>query len=156
MVLVIKLSTFCWNVADGLLPIADLSDFQKDRRLTEVPNLLDYTGFVFFFPSILVGPAFDFAEYRRWLDTTMFKVPADINPAKKPPTRRKRKIPRSGTPAMLKLVTSLVWIFSFLKLAAYFYHTVLLKDGYIEYGFLRRLFILYIVGFTARTKYYGV
>ncbi len=156
MVLVMKLSAFCWNVADGLLPAADLSDFQKDRRLTVVPNLLDYAGFVFFFPSMLVGPAFDFAEYRRWLDTTMFEVPADVDPAKKPPTRRKRKIPRSGTPAMLKLVTSLVWIFSFLKLAAYFDHAVLLEDSYMEYGFLRRLFILHMVGFTARTKYYGV
>jgi len=156
MVLVMKLSAFCWNVADGLLPEADLSDFQKDRRLTELPNLLDYAGFVFFFPSLLVGPAFDFAEYRRWLDTTMFEVPANVDPAKKPPTRRKRKIPRSGTPAMLKLVTSLIWIFAFLQLSAHFDHTVLLEDSYMQYGFLRRLFILHMVGFTARTKYYGV
>jgi len=156
MVLVMKLSAFCWNVADGLLPAADLSDFQKDRRLTELPGLLDYAGFVFFFPSLLVGPAFDFAEYRRWLDTTMFDVPADVDPAKKPPTRRKRKIPRSGTPAMVKLATSLVWIFAFLQLSSHFDYTVLLKDSYMDYGFLRRLFILHMVGFTARTKYYGV
>jgi lysophospholipid acyltransferase len=57
---------------------------------------------------------------------------------------------------MLKLVTSLVWIFSFLKLAAYFDYTVLFEDRSMEYGFLRRLFILHMVGFTARTKYYGV
>ncbi len=156
MVLVMKLSAFCWNVADGLLPAADLSDFQKDRRLTELPSLVDYAGFVFFFPSLLVGPAFDFAEYRRWLDTSMFDVPADVDPAKKPPTRRKRKIPRSGTPAVVKLVTSLVWIFAFLQLSSHFNYSVLLKDSYMDYGFLRRLFILHMVGFTARTKYYGV
>src|SRR4029434_4201926 len=73
MGLVMKLSAFCWNVADGLLPAADLSDFQKDCRLTEVPNLLDYAGFVFFFPSLLVGPAFDFAESLRWCADTMFQ-----------------------------------------------------------------------------------
>lgn len=156
MVLVMKLSAFCWNVADGLLPEAELSELQRDRRLTELPDLLDYVGFVFFFPSLLTGPAFDFAEYRRWLDTSMFEVPANVDPAKKPPTRRKRKIPRSGTPATLKLVFSLVWIFVFLQLSAYFDHTVLLQDSYPEYGFLRRLFILHMVGFTARTKYYGV
>ncbi|KAK4157882.1 MBOAT, membrane-bound O-acyltransferase family-domain-containing protein, partial [Chaetomidium leptoderma] len=156
MVLVMKLSAFCWNVADGLLSDADLSDSQKDRRLTELPSLLDYAGFVFFFPSMLVGPAFDFAEYRRWLDTTMFEVPADVDPAKKPPTRRKRKIPRSGTPAMVKLATSLAWVFLFLKLSEYFDHNVLLQDSYLEYGFLRRLFVLHMVGVTARTKYYGV
>ncbi|KAJ4304424.1 Lysophospholipid acyltransferase [Collariella sp. IMI 366227] len=156
MVLVMKLSSFCWNVADGLLPEEDLSDFQKDRRLTELPSLLDYAGFVFFFPSMLVGPAFDFAEYRRWLDTTMFDVPSTVDPAKKPPTRRKRKIPRSGTPAMINLVTALIWIFSFLKLSSHFHHTVLLEDSYLEYGFLKRLFVLHMVGFTARTKFYGV
>jgi lysophospholipid acyltransferase len=156
MVMVMKLSAFCWNVADGLLPEAELSDLQKDRRLTELPSLLDYAGFVFFFPSLLVGPAFDFAEYRRWLDTSMFDMPAHVDPAKRPPTRRKRKIPRSGTPAMLKLVTSLIWIFAFLKLSAYFDYPVLLEDSYLEYGFLRRVFVLHMVGFTARTKYYGV
>ncbi|KAK4106567.1 MBOAT-domain-containing protein [Parathielavia hyrcaniae] len=156
MVMVMKLTAFCWNVADGLLPEADLSDLQKDRRLTELPSLLDYAGFVFFFPSLLTGPAFDFAEYRRWLDTSMFEVPAHVDPAKKPPTRRKRKIPRSGTPAMLKLAASLIWIFAFLKLSAYFDHQFLLEDSFLQYGFLRRLFVLHMVGFTARTKYYGV
>ncbi|KAH6624912.1 MBOAT, membrane-bound O-acyltransferase family-domain-containing protein [Chaetomium sp. MPI-SDFR-AT-0129] len=156
MVLVMKLTAFCWNVADGLLPEAELSDIQKNRRLTELPDLLDYAGFVFFFPSLLTGPAFDFAEYRRWLDTTMFEVPSNVDPAKKPPTRRKRKIPRSGTPAMIGLVTALAWIFAFLKLSAYFSHEILLEDSFLQYGFLHRLFLLHMVGFTARTKYYGV
>lgn len=156
MVLVMKLSAFCWNVADGTLPMSDLSDFQKDRRLTELPSLLDYIGYVFFFPSLLIGPAFDFVEYRRWLDTTMFEVPTTVDPAKKPPTRRKRKIPRSGTPATLKLIAGLIWTISFLKLSAYFYPEVLLEDKYLSYGFLKRVFILHMVGFTARCKYYGV
>ncbi|KAB5570047.1 MBOAT, membrane-bound O-acyltransferase family-domain-containing protein [Coniochaeta sp. 2T2.1] len=156
MVMVMKLSAFAWNVADGTLPEEVLSDFQKDRRLPELPGLLDFAGYVFFFPSLLVGPAFDFAEYRRWLDCTMFDVPTTIDPAKKPPTRRKRKIPRSGTPAMVKLATGLVWIVLFLKLSALYYPEVLLQDDYPTYGFLHKLWILHMVGFTARSKYYGV
>ncbi|KAK3368048.1 MBOAT, membrane-bound O-acyltransferase family-domain-containing protein [Podospora didyma] len=156
MVLVMKLSAFCWNVADGSLPDADLSEFQKDRRLLELPGLLDYAGYVFFFPSLMIGPAFDYVDYRRWLDTTMFEVPANVDPSKKPPTRRKRKIPRSGTPAMVKLATGLVWIGLFAKLAASFPPEVLTQPRFLEYGFLRRLFVLYMVPLTARTKYYGV
>jgi len=156
MVLVMKLSAFCWNVADGVLPDEELSDFQKDRRLKELPSLLDYAGYVFFFPSLLIGPAFDFAEYRRWLDTTMFNLPASIDPTKKPPTRRKRKIPRSGTPAMIKMVTGLIYVGLFAKLSAIFYPEVLIGPDYMHYGFLRRVFILYMVGLTARLKYYGV
>lgn len=155
MVMVMKLTAFCWNVADGLLPESELSDIQKDRRLTKLPSLLDYAGFVFFFPSMLVGPAFDFAEYRRWLDTSMFEVPANIDPSKKPRTRRKRKIPRSGRPAMLKLITGLLWILSFLKLSDYFSPGALLSDSYLSHNFIVRTLILHMVGFTARTKYYG-
>jgi lysophospholipid acyltransferase len=156
MVLLMKLSAFAWNVADGTLPDESLSDFQRDRRLAEMPGLLDFAGYVFFFPSLLVGPAFDFAEYRRWLDCTMFDVPATVDPAKKPPTRRKRKIPRSGTPAAWKLVGGLVWIVLFLKLSALYYPSVLLENEFPTYGFAHKLWVLHMVGFTARAKYYGV
>ncbi|KAI1384490.1 MBOAT-domain-containing protein [Hypoxylon trugodes] len=156
MVLVMKLSAFAWNVADGTLPEDQLSDFQKNRRIVKLPTLFDYAGYVLFFPSLLTGPAFDYNEYRGWIDCTMFDVPATIDPAKKPPTRKKRRIPRSGTPAMLKLATGLAWIFLFLNLSGRYDYTVLLGDHYPTLGFLRRVFIMHMVGFTARTKYYGV
>lgn len=156
MVLVMKMTAFAWNVADGALPEEGQSDLQKDRRLNQLPNLLDFAGYVFFFPSLLIGPAFDFAEYRRWLDCTMFDVPSNVDPTKKPPTRRKRKIPRSGTPAMWKLAQGLFWIILFLKLSAWYYPQALLEDQYMTRSFLRRLLIMYLVGFTARAKYYGV
>ncbi|KAK0722362.1 MBOAT, membrane-bound O-acyltransferase family-domain-containing protein [Lasiosphaeria miniovina] len=156
MVLVMKLSAFCWNVADGVLPEVELSDFQKDRRLPELPALLDFAGYVFFFPSLMAGPAFDFAEYRRWLDTTMFDVPVTVDPSRKPPTRRKRRIPRSGTPAMVKLLTGALWLVVFLKLSPTFYPEVLSEQRFLEHGFVRRLLIMYMIPLTARTKYYGV
>ena len=157
MVLVIKLSAFCWNVADGLVPDADLTPFQRDRVLRELPSLLDFAGYVLFFPSLLAGPACDFAEYRRWLDTSMFAVPASMDPAKRPPTRRKRKIPRSGRPAMKKMAVGLVWIFVFLKLSARYPPSMVLYDNVAgATSFLRRVWLLYVMGFVARTKYYGV
>ncbi|KAI0840486.1 MBOAT family protein [Hypoxylon sp. FL0890] len=156
MVLVMKLSAFAWNVFDGTLPEDQLSDFQKSRRILELPGLLDYAGYVLFFPSLMAGPAFDYNEYRGWIDCSMFDVPATVDPAKKPPTRKKRKIPRSGTPAMLKLASGGIWIWLFLNLSKYYSHQVLLDDSYMNYGFLRRVLIMHMVGFTARCKYYGV
>ncbi|OTB08472.1 hypothetical protein M426DRAFT_317095 [Hypoxylon sp. CI-4A] len=156
MVLVMKLSAFAWNVADGTLPEDQLSDFQKSRRILELPTLLDYAGYVLFFPSLFAGPAFDYNEYRGWIDCTMFDVPATVDPSKKPPTRKKRKIPRSGTPATWKLASGLAWILLFLNLSKWYSHQVLLDDTFPTLGFLRRVFILHMVGFTTRTKYYGV
>ncbi|KAI0603249.1 MBOAT, membrane-bound O-acyltransferase family-domain-containing protein [Biscogniauxia sp. FL1348] len=156
MVLLMKLSAFAWNVADGTLPEDQLSDFQKDRRIVELPNLLDYAGYVLFFPSLMAGPAFDYNEYRRWIDCSMFDVPASIDPAKKPPTRKKRKIPRSGTPAMWKLASGLTWIYLFLNCSKWYSSDVLFTDRYMTYSFVRRVFILHMVGLTTRMKYYGV
>ncbi|CAJ2505955.1 Uu.00g000850.m01.CDS01 [Anthostomella pinea] len=156
MVLLMKLSAFAWNVADGALPEDQLSDFQKDRRIPQLPSLLDFAGYVLFFPSLMAGPSFDYNEYRGWIDCSMFDVPATVDPAKKPPTRKKRKIPRSGTPAMWKLASGLFWIFLFLNCNKWWSSDVLFSDRFMTYNFLHRVFIMHMVGFTARLKYYGV
>ncbi|KAI0458347.1 MBOAT family protein [Xylaria acuta] len=156
MVMVMKLSAFAWNAFDGTLPEDQLSDHQKDRRIINLPGFFDYAGYVLFFPSLFGGPAFDYNEYRGWIDCSMFNVPATVDPAKKPPTRKRRKIPRSGTPATWKMVNGLVWVVAFLNFSKWYSPSVLFTDRYMTYSFLRRVFILHMVGFTTRMKYYGV
>ncbi|KAI0127502.1 MBOAT, membrane-bound O-acyltransferase family-domain-containing protein [Xylariales sp. AK1849] len=156
MVLVMKLSAFCWNVADGTLPDDQLSDFQKSRRIVNLPSLLDYIGYVLFFPSLMAGPSFDYNEYKGWIDCTMFEVPATADPSKQPPTRKKRRIPRSGTPAMWKLAGGLLWILAFLNFSKWYDWHTMLTPKFMTYPFLRRVFFMHMVGFTARLKYYGV
>ena len=156
MVLVMKLTAFCWNVADGRLPEKNLSDFQKERAIKQLPGPLDFAGYVMFFPSLFAGPAFDYVDYRRWIETTMFEVPAGVDPSKKPPTRKKRKIPRSGTPAAWKAAAGMFWILLFLKLSGLYYPDLLTGDKYMSYGFHHRVWILHMLGFTTRLKYYGV
>ena len=156
MVMVMKLSAFCWNVADARLPEDQLSDFQRDRMLKQLPSLLDYAGYVLFFPSFLAGPAFDYAEYKRWIDTSMFDVPEKMDPAKKPPVRKKRRIPRSGTPAMWKAATGFGWIGLFMVFSPRYDWTHLVSPDYLNNSFLHRVFIMYMVNLTTRFKYYGV
>ncbi|KAF3076479.1 Lysophospholipid acyltransferase [Trichoderma lentiforme] len=156
MVLIMKLSAFCWNVADGQLPADQLSELQQNRALKELPPLIDYIAYVLFFPSLFAGPAFDYAEYRRWIDTTMFDVPAQIDPAKKPPVRKKRKIPRSGTPATKKAVTGLVWIGLFVGLSGKFSHTHVTDESFTERSFLHRVFLIHMASQVTRFKFYGV
>ncbi|RAL07759.1 lysophospholipid acyltransferase [Aspergillus homomorphus CBS 101889] len=156
MVLVMKLSAFCWNVHDGRLPQSQLSGAQKYAAITQFPSILDYLGYVLFFPSLFAGPAFDYVDYRRWIDTTLFDVPPGTDPSKVPPTRRKRKIPRSGTPATKKAIVGLVWILLFLQLGSLYNQDTLLGGNFMNHSFLRRIFIMHMVGFAARCKYYGV
>jgi lysophospholipid acyltransferase len=156
MVMVMKLSSFCWNVWDGKQKDSDLNDVQKERAVKKLPDVLTYAGFVAFFPSVMVGPAFDFVDYDRWLNTTMFDLPPGTDPLKAPPTRKKRKIPRSATPAMFKLVTGLIWILAFLQLSAYSNEDVVLSDRYRDMNFFWRVYHLHMLSFVQRMKYYGV
>lgn len=154
MVLVMKLSAFCWNVADGKMPEKDLSEHQRDRALKQLPSLLDYAGYVLFFPSLMIGPSFDFVDYRRWLDSTMFELPAGVDPSKAAPTRKKRKIPRSGTPAAWKAAAGAFWAVLFLKFSALYYPEYLTGDQYMSHGLAKRIWIMYALGVTTRFKYY--
>ncbi|EEQ90171.1 hypothetical protein RJZ56_003066 [Blastomyces dermatitidis] len=156
MVLVMKLTAFCWNVHDGRLPQEQLSESQKYAAITKLPSLLDFAGYTFFFPSLFAGPAFDYIEYRKWIETTMFDAPPGVDPAKRPPTRKKRKIPRSGRPALLRAAFGLFWIFGFLQFGRLYNVEFILSDNYLKYTLLRRVWILHMLGFTSRLKYYGV
>ena len=156
MVLVMKLSSFCWNIHDGRLPQEQLSDPQKYSAVTEFPGIVDYLGFVLFFPSLFAGPSFEYVDYRRWLDTTLFDIPPGTDPSKVPPTRKKRKIPRSGTPAFKKAVIGLGWIFLFLQLSSRFTTEFVLSNDFLKFWFPRRVWTVYMLGFTTRLKYYGV
>ncbi|KAJ5936501.1 Membrane bound O-acyl transferase MBOAT [Penicillium verhagenii] len=156
MVLVMKLSSFCWNIHDGRLPQEMLSDSQKYSAITEFPSMMDYAGYVLFFPSLFAGPSFEYVDYRRWLDTTLFDVPPGTDPSKVPATRKKRKIPRSGTPAFKKALVGLLWIGAFVYLGSIFTTDFVLSDEFLQYGFPRRMLTVYLLGFTSRLKYYGV
>lgn len=156
MVLVMKLTGFCWNIYDGRLKQDDLADFQKERAILQLPSLLDFAGFVLFFPSLFAGPSFDFVDYRRWIETTMFELPKGADPRNAPRTRGQRKIPRSGTPAITKAVIGLLWILLFLKFSSWYNTSLIISDTYMTYNILRRIWILEMLGFSTRMKYYGV
>lgn len=153
MVLIMKLHAFCWNVHDGRLKPELLTESQKERAIYKMPSFLDYAGYVFWFPSVFIGPAFDYVDYRQWIETTMFDVPPGT---KAPPTRGKRRIPRSGIPAARKFVFGLVWVFLFLQFSALYNVPLLLSDQYLSYSFPRRVWLMYMLGLTSRMKYYGV
>ncbi|KAF2861878.1 MBOAT-domain-containing protein [Piedraia hortae CBS 480.64] len=156
MVMVMKLSAFCWNVADGKRKVSELSAAQKSGMLTKLPRPLDYAGFVAFFPSLMAGPAFDFGEYHKWLTLDMFSLPPGTDPFKAPPTRKRRRTPRSGTPAMMKMAQGLLWLLIFIRIGPYFSPAVILSKKYTDMNILLRVFYLYMMNLLARTKYYGV
>ena len=63
-----KLHALSWNVHDGRLKPELLTESQKERAVYKMPEFLDYAGYVFYFPSIFTGPAFDVSQVRVMID----------------------------------------------------------------------------------------
>ena len=156
MVMVMKLSAFCWNVFDGRQRGAQLNDVQKDRMLTAMPGIVDYAGFVAFFPSLMAGPAFDYVDYHRWLNTSMFNLPPGADPMTAPPTRKQRRIPQSAIPATMKMAAGLAWVLAFLQMSKFFNAGVVLGPEFMSKGFFLRVLHLHMMSLVERMKYYGV
>jgi hypothetical protein len=76
MILTIKVTSAAIDYFDGNRPAAEkekMSEFQKQHRIEKLPGLLEWFGFVFFFPSFLAGPAVFIRDYRSFIDKSMFK-----------------------------------------------------------------------------------
>jgi lysophospholipid acyltransferase len=48
------------------------SEEQKKRAIKELPSLLEFYGFVYFFGSFLAGPAIEIREYLNYTDLSVF------------------------------------------------------------------------------------
>lgn len=152
MVLVMKLSAFGWNVYDGKQKVA-LTDYTKTRAIKKHPNILPFLGYVFFYPSLLTGPAFDFVDYDKFIHSTLF----DDVPADKRPGKQKRRIPRSGKQALYKVLEGFFWAGLFLEAPKYVSLDYVLNGNLVKnHNFVYRIFYLWVLGISHRLKYYAI
>ena len=75
MVLVIKLSSYGFCVHDSVRERAGEKLSERERRYAvECPaSLLEFYGWVLFFPGFFGGPAIEFRDYRAYMDGSMFR-----------------------------------------------------------------------------------
>ncbi|CAA16861.1 membrane bound O-acyltransferase, MBOAT Ale1 [Schizosaccharomyces pombe] len=147
MVLCMKLTAFAWSVYDGRLPSSELSSYQKDRALRKIPNILYFLGYVFFFPSLLVGPAFDYVDYERFITLSMFKPLAD--------PYEKQITPHSLEPALGRCWRGLLWLILFITGSSIYPLKFLLTPKFASSPILLKYGYVCITAFVARMKYYG-
>ncbi|RLV93388.1 Lysophospholipid acyltransferase [Spathaspora sp. JA1] len=151
MVLVMKLSAFGWNIYDGKQPRETLSKYAQSRAISHHPNIIPYIGYVFFYASLLTGPAFDYADYDRFIHSSLFDDVPDLKRYKK------RRIPRSGREAMKKTMEGVFWAVVLFQLPKYVSVEYMLSDKFVkEQTFIIRIFYLWILSFFYRSKYYCI
>lgn len=149
MVLVMKMTLFAWSIHDGRYPGKD--EPQKSKALKTHPAILPFLGYAFFFPLLMIGPLFDYADFDKWLHGTLFKdVPLDKRPGK-----RKRMIPKNGKLVLWKVVQGIIWGVLFFKMGLFFEPSDLFKLTFMDKPFIVRAFLLYYLGLVARFRFYA-
>ncbi|KAJ7087231.1 endoplasmic reticulum protein [Mycena belliarum] len=149
MVLTMKLTTFAWNVYDGRRPAADLDKWQMAKRVTQFPSLLEFLGYSFYFPGILVGPYLDYADYMDLINETMFKkLEVKGKYGRNVPSGRKRV-------AYRKMIFGLLYLGVYVVFGSWNYG-VSLTPWFVQQSLVSRIATYQVCGVVERMKYYAI
>ncbi|KAK0242261.1 endoplasmic reticulum protein [Armillaria nabsnona] len=149
MVLTMKLTTFAWNVYDGRRPVQDLDKWQTSKRIPTFPSLLEFLGYAFYFPGVLVGPYLDFVDYMELITEKLYEGHVKENAKRNLPSGRKRV-------AYRKMVEGLVYLGIFVLLGAKYNFATILTPWFAEQSMWYRLLCFQPFGTLERSKYYAV
>ncbi|KAJ3235932.1 lysophospholipid acyltransferase [Chytriomyces hyalinus] len=70
MVAVQKMATFAWSIHDGTKSDKKLSITQQSLKISTIPSILQYLGFIFFYPAFILGPSFHFNTYNDFVNNS--------------------------------------------------------------------------------------
>lgn len=162
MVMVMKLTSFAWSYYDGTyLTDKDFSNqltkYQQTRAIRSHPSLLKFYAYVFFYPTLLTGPSFDFVDFDSWLNCEMFSdLPESKKPYNRYHTAERRQIPKNGRLALAKVIQGLLWMVLYSILPQYInVATVLNQSLFMSHNFIYRIHYMYLLGLVTRFKYYA-
>lgn len=146
MVLVMNLTSFAWSCRDGqLVAIDTLDEVQKAVRITQMPSLLAFLGYCFYFPGVLVGPSTRFRDYELWSTGELYA------PATRPPRGRWAESLREVGTALVSLV--LMVGFS----EPFSYDRLIRADDVLHtWPLWHRILFVQGAGLVARFRFYGV
>lgn len=146
MVFVLKFVSTAMDYTDGGLKTdtATLTAYQQAARLTALPSVLEFLGYVFFPCTLLAGPWMPMADYLAYARRTGVWSPT----AKKPPS--------AMLPALKRCTLGLVCAGIHAVYAPQVPETAFLDASWLQKhrSTLFRLVYMWAMGFTARCKYY--
>ena len=155
MVAVMNLTTFAWDCYDGQIRTEQqCDDAQKKSRITSMPSVLEFLGYAFYFPGVLIGPSTRFCDYRAWSTGELFASPKGKEKQTSTTTYPRGRLWASGR----ELVAGLGFMAIYSVFApAYSYEKLIgLHGGLSHLAWYQKLVWIQVAGFMARTKYYGI
>ncbi|KAJ2650456.1 Lysophospholipid acyltransferase [Coemansia sp. RSA 1250] len=138
MVFVIKVTSLAFCIYDGQQDKAKLSGYQRKNAIMQAPSLLEFLGYVFFFPGFAVGPAFELATYRQMICLDDAKASGQL-------ARRGYR----------KLLEGLFWMAVYVVYSnTYTFAEMARREFYVQRTFASTALHLCITGVVVRAAYY--
>lgn len=169
MVLTMKLTSFGYNLYDGTAdfkrvfaiydPVAQkkLSRVYGDRKkfaIEELPSLLEFFGYIYCFTCILAGPAFEYNDYIRSINETVFATPKNVTEGNT--TNKNMTPPSSLIEGLKRLFMGVFSLICHMQLSARFPLTNCYNPAFIAAhpNKLWRYGYTWVALFADRLKYY--
>ncbi|PVU95128.1 hypothetical protein BB561_002022 [Smittium simulii] len=136
MIMVIKMTSLAFCLYDGQKDIKTLSTYQRKHAIKTVPNFLEYLGYMFFFPSLLAGPAFEISTYRQMISMDHTKI--------KPET----------TKGYFRLLIALACGAFYFRFSGTYTYSYMLTESFKSHNHFYKIYYLIASGFVYRSMYY--
>lgn len=138
MIIVMKITSFSWSVLDANR-LESLTEAQRKAAITKFPSLVEFMGFINFFPCFLIGPNFSFMDYRNFIEQV-----GDF-----------KEIPHTLAPAINCVSSAIIPAIVSFRLSPLFSFDRLRDKGFVADKPLLYIFgYLQISAITARCMYY--
>ncbi|KAJ2021800.1 Lysophospholipid acyltransferase [Coemansia sp. IMI 209128] len=142
MIFVIKVTSLAFCIFDGQKAkedAASLSAYQRKNAIAadNTPSLLEYLGYVFFFPGFAVGPSFEMSTYRRMISFDSSAHRRQLN-----------------TNAYTTLLVGLFWMVVYIVYNPTFSFLHLATTEFQHKGVIAKAVYLCTTGIVARAAYY--
>jgi hypothetical protein len=168
MVLTMKLTSFAYNLYDGTAdkarvfpdkPHADKKDaklYAERQRfaITRLPNPLEFFGYVYCFTCILAGPAFEYNDYIKSIDGSIFARNADKDKQSNG-KGKEEKPPSSLLNALFTLLLGVVCLVGHLVLSGHYPLSRIYDAAFIAaHNHVERYGYTWVALAAERLKYY--
>ncbi|ELP87882.1 O-acyltransferase domain containing protein, putative [Entamoeba invadens IP1] len=169
MIVVIKLSSFAFNVAKGHNPsITTKSVYNTNNNITpkEFPTLLQFFGYFYFFPACFSGPCLEYKTYSKFVSLDLFKCSdndskessIEITNNQYKDTQSPKLLPIDWSAAFIVtcqiiVLAGLTIIALILPLKQKFYEIVIDKKQHV--GFLGRMVVTQIFMYSTVFRYFA-
>ncbi|PIA15801.1 MBOAT-domain-containing protein [Coemansia reversa NRRL 1564] len=143
MVFVIKVTSLAFCIHDGRRCLSRsafsaLFPYQRKNAIAQVPDLLEYLGYIFFFPGFAVGPAFEMATYRQMVSLDTKHVRRQL-----------------AVRAYRRLAESIFWMIVYVVYSDTFtFANLAMRQFYARRSFISAALYLCITGVVVRAAYY--